>query len=357
MKALDSLIQTLSKHFSMHPSRQKTFVGMILGAMSSSNCQHHSLSRHVDSPNQQSAVRRVERFFQEQELSCEQGAKALVDILQFEGKFDLCLDRSNWQFGTKNINYLVLSWQISKDLSVPLLFVDLDKAGNSNTNERIDLLEIFDRIFGCSRIKTLLADREFIGEKWICFLASRDIPFYIRIRENTLLPFSKDPLPAKDFFYHLTQQTQRLLIKELYGHTFYFAGTRSPDGELVIVMTNQNQTAKKILKIYRSRWSIEILFKNLKSSGFNWESTHMKITERLVKLLVILTLATLCSCLMGIRHKIPWKKTLNCPVKTMFRQGLQSFQHLISKGVNLAIKQLLKVLNHSYFGEFLKSDG
>ena len=76
--------------------------------------------------------------------------------LQFKGKFDLCLDRSNWKFGEKDINYLVLSWRINKKISLPPLFVDLDKAGNSNTIERIDLLEEFNEVFGFNRIKSAM---------------------------------------------------------------------------------------------------------------------------------------------------------------------------------------------------------
>ena len=317
---------------------------MILGAMSSNNCQHHSLARQVSSSTQQGALRKVERFFQQQELTDEQCAKALVDSLQFKEKFDLCLDRSNWQFGTKKVNYLVLSWRISKEICLPLLFVDLDKAGNSNTQERLDLLDRFDKLFGCSRIKRLFADREFIGEQWIGYLASQNIPFYIRIRENTLLPFGQGLCYTKDFFQHLTDKTNRLLVKDLYGYTFYFAGTKSVTGELVIVMTNQAETAKKILKCYSKRWSIEVMFRKLKTSGFNWENTHMKIRKRLVKLLVILTLAFLYVCLFGTQEKIPWKKTLKCFVKSIFRKGLQVFQHLLAKGLDLALATLLNLL-------------
>jgi hypothetical protein len=37
--------------------------------------------------------------------------------LDFTGLFDLCLDRSNWEFGEKNINYLVI-FQLSKGIVV-----------------------------------------------------------------------------------------------------------------------------------------------------------------------------------------------------------------------------------------------
>ncbi|MFM7853426.1 MAG: hypothetical protein ACKO96_16280, partial [Flammeovirgaceae bacterium] len=78
------------KTFSPASSRQKTLVGMIVGAMSSNDCQHHSLARHVSSRTHQAAVRKVERFFQQEDLTDEQWAKALVECLHFKGKFDLC---------------------------------------------------------------------------------------------------------------------------------------------------------------------------------------------------------------------------------------------------------------------------
>jgi len=154
-----SLAQRISKHFSMHPSRLKTFEATILSAMSSGNCQQYSLSRMLDRPTCKSGIRRIERLFQKQILACSSLALFLVDTLNFTGLFDLCLDRCNWEFGKKNINDLVLSWRISKELSLPLFFFELDKAGNSNTAERIDLIQSFIDVFGHGRIKSLSGDR------------------------------------------------------------------------------------------------------------------------------------------------------------------------------------------------------
>jgi hypothetical protein len=63
MVKLHPLTLNISKHFSLHPSRQKTLASMILGALSSNNVHHQSLARHVDSPNPKAALRKVERFF------------------------------------------------------------------------------------------------------------------------------------------------------------------------------------------------------------------------------------------------------------------------------------------------------
>lgn len=281
-------------------------------------------------------------------MSTKDYAKATVEILGFKGKFDLCLDRTNWKFGDKDINYLVLSWRINKKISLPLIFVELDKAGNSNTAERLDLLEAFNEVFGFHRIKSLMADREFIGKKWFRMLDSHKIPYFIRVKENTLLPWAKNiSIPAKNLFHHLKGTQSRLVEKEMYGGVVYFAGTPSASGELVIVMSNQDLKSRQILDKYRDRWSIEEIFRKLKTSGFHWENTHMKKSPRLVSLLIILSFGLLIAFLMGQNHKIPWKKTLSCPLYSVFKQGLINFQFLVARSLTEAIDAILSLLERA----------
>ena len=64
----------------------------------------------------------------------------------------------------------------------------LEKAGNSNTAERVVLLERFLAPFGAHRIATLLADREFVGEDWFTWLQHQGIPFHLRIKCDTHIP-------------------------------------------------------------------------------------------------------------------------------------------------------------------------
>ena len=354
-----SLTQKLSKHFLMHPSRLKTFAAAILGAMSSGNCQQYSLSRMLESPTCKSGIRRIERLFQKQELTCSSLALFLVEALDFIGLFDLCLDRSNWEFGEKNINYLVLSWRISKELSLPLLFVELDKGGNSNTNERIDLIQQFIDIFGQGRIKSLSADREFVGKIWCDYLVRNKIPFYMRHRINIKIPYGTETLRCiGDFFDHLKPNQTRILYKRMYEEEVCFIGKRLKNGELLIILTNQtHKNEADILNEYRKRWSIEELFKKLKTSGFHWENTHMKRSERLSKLLIILSIAVLWSYLMGVALQRAYKKTLDCFAKTIFRYGLQNFQHLVSKSIQRAIIILEERLDMAADLVFQKSDG
>ena len=358
MFPLTPIISRICSAFPMHPSRLITFASLIYGVMDSSNVHQISFSRYLTTPKPKNALRRIERFFQKQPLKCSDAALVMVSLLKFTGKFDLCLDRTNWKFGKKNINYLVLSWRVNKQISLPLLAVELDKAGNSNTQERLDLLQQFDDLFGFERIGSLLADREFIGANWYEKLILWQVPFFIRIKDNGLLPYGDDVIHAKNLFKHLQGAQNRIVEKNMYGSTVYFAGTRSDKGDLVIVITNQNWKPKKILKQYRKRWSIEELFKKLKTSGFHWENTHMTIASRLLKLLVVMSLAALLLYCMGISgSKTPWKQTLKCTLWSLFKQGLINFQHQSAKGMEGAIDLVFQSLDFAVTSVKFKSDG
>jgi len=64
------------------------------------------------------------------------------------------------------------------------MFNLLPKAGNSITNERIELIERFIELFGTQGLGYLTADREFVVYEWIKYLNYQNIRYYIRIRES-----------------------------------------------------------------------------------------------------------------------------------------------------------------------------
>ena len=357
MTTFTPLISRICNLFSLHPARRETLSAIIYGIMDSANVHHISLSRYLSTSKPKNALRRIERFFQHQSLDFSDAARSMVTLLKFTGKFDLCLDRTNWMFGEKNINYLVLSWRLNKQVSLPLFAVDLDKAGNSNTKERIELLENFGKLFGFDCLGSLLADREFIGNIWYKKLIEWGVPFFIRVKENGLVPYGDEPIHVKALFDHLKLGEYRIVEKDMYGSTVFFAGTRSKAGDLVIVMSNQDWNPKRILEQYRKRWSIEEMFKKLKTSGFHWENTHMKISSRLLTLLVIMSLASLLLYCMGLDTKTPWKKTLKYPLWSLFKQGMINFQHAAAKGVNQALIFILNSLDNVKKLWSQKSDG
>ena len=72
----------------------------------------------------------------------------------------LCLDRTNWKVGRRDVNILMLA-VVTRRLRIPLMWTVLDKAGSSNQCERIALMRRYLALFGPRSIAWLLADREF----------------------------------------------------------------------------------------------------------------------------------------------------------------------------------------------------
>ncbi len=95
------------------------------------------------------------------------------------------------------------------------MFVELGKSGNSNTKKRIDLIQQFIDIFGQGRIKSLSADREFVGKVWCDYLVRNKIPLYMRHRITINIPSGTETLRCiVDFFDHLKTNQTRVLYKK-----------------------------------------------------------------------------------------------------------------------------------------------
>ena len=142
------------------------------------------LSTIFDSPAKSSScLRRIQRFFAEFNLDRDLIARVIFRLLPIKGPFCLAIDRTNWQFGSTDINIFMLA-VVHDGVAYPLLFSILPKKGTSNTKERIELVQRYVRLFGAESIDCLLADREFVGEHWVKWLNDSGIRYHIRIREN-----------------------------------------------------------------------------------------------------------------------------------------------------------------------------
>jgi len=90
----------------------------------------------------------------------------------------------------------------------------------------------------------------------------------------------------------------------------FVSGLRNQAGEIIILM--HSESINNPCEIYRQRWQIEVLFRLLKSGGFDLETTHIMKPERLDTLLGILAIALVFSACAGLSYedhkKIPLKK-------------------------------------------------
>ena len=206
------------------------------------------------------------------------------------------MDRTNWKWGKKNINILTLGL-VYKGAAIPLLWTVLDKQGNSNTEERIELINRFIKLFGQSGILGLLGDREFVGKEWFDYLLSHKIPFYMRIKQNYISTNAQGLETTIDaLFYHLGANEQESLVgkRQLFGHEVYLTGLRLVRGELLVVASSQapdSHIDRSVVDVYGLRWEIETLFACLKGRGFNFEDTRLTKLNRIDKLMGVLAIA------------------------------------------------------------------
>lgn len=240
-----------------------------------------------------SNYKRLQRFFRSFGIDYDVLARLLVHLFPVgEGPWYLTLDRTNWKFGKTEINFLVLGIAY-QGMALPVMWTVLDKAGNSDTEERTALLQRFVKQFGQTRIQALLADREFVGGHWFAWLQAQGIPFHIRLKRNTLLPNAWNvPMRADVLFGSLKPgQSSRLQGRRpAWGCFVHLSALRLDDGDLLLIASS-GAPPQAAFAAYARRWEIETLFGALKSRGFNFEDTHLTHPDRLGKLLALLALA------------------------------------------------------------------
>lgn len=245
----------------------------------------------------------------------------------------LSTDRTEWSFGQTRFNILMLG-VVHEGVAYPLLWEMLEKKGNSNSNERMDLLERFREIFPEPEVAYICGDREFVGKQWLTYLLIEPtIPFRIRIRESDQISDGQKRLAASIVFAHLQPGQQEILsgCRWVWGRLVYISALRLEDGELLVVISNDSpQTA---ISDYAQRWGIETLFGMFKTRGFCLESTHFTDAKRLSKLLALMSLAMCWAMKMGqwLHSHSPLKvKKHGRLSKSIFRYGLDYLRSIVT---------------------------
>jgi hypothetical protein len=297
----------------------------------------------------ESRYKRIKRFFKQAPIELSSIALWVINLFGLvDTPVYLSLDRTNWRWGKSDINILMLS-VVYKGIGLPIFWRLLPKCGNSNTRERIELINRFIERFGKSRIAGLLGDREFIGNEWVSWLLKEKIPFCLRLKSNTITTNSRGlEVDIEALFYDLPPGEQRLLQgkRKLWKQEVYLSGLRLLNGEFLIVATDK--LLEEPISLYGKRWQIETLFGCLKSKGFGFEETHLTKPERIEKLMVLLTI-TFCWA-----HRIgEWRHEAKAIVikkhgrklQSYFRYGLDYLRDILLNEIHQTMETFSKLLN------------
>ena len=334
----NALSGAVANHIRLWPTRQETLCLLVLAMVRHGTICLWRLAAHVTTQARTDSVRRrFYRFFQFVRLDAETAARLVVVLLGLSGKpWVLAIDRTNWELGKTAINILMVSVEW-RGIAIPLIFTLLPKAGNSSTGERIDLLDRLKAVFPGMKIAQLTGDREFIGAAWMSFLAHENIPFTLRLRENQYV--SRQGYATWTLARH-AQGLKRGSKRRLPG--FWRLGgsdlkvrivmMRLKTGELLALATRGRPD--RALARYRQRWTIETLFGNLKTRGFDLEATHITDPNKLETLLVLMAVATTLVAKTGASAErarpIPVKKHGRRAV-SLFALGLATLRKIFSR--------------------------
>lgn len=327
-----ALKEELSRHFIGQSQRLTMMSKLIIAVLKMCTVNFAQLSLVLNSSvKKESNFKRIQRFIRNYCFCQSRFIQFVWSLYGNEGQWiALTMDRTNWKFGKLNINILTIgiSW---RGTAIPLVWMMLNKRGQSNQTERIILLQRL--LNGLTqeqkkRIRYILMDREFAANGWLTYLKKQSIHFIIRVRKDAKV--RKPGCLKERHAYRLFEtSTFRALRKQriLFGHRLYVGGQKLSASEYLILISDIS--LKHGTQLYGQRWGIEVFFGACKKRGFNFESTHLTKLERINTLIYILAIAFIWALktgeyLLDKGHQVPIKQFENRKTKlySIFRIGL-----------------------------------
>ncbi len=270
---------------------RKTFISLFITALiQTRKVQFNELATVLnDEVKIASNQNRIEDFFRDVTLNYQALAQLVVSLLPNKTKLRLTIDRTEWDFGKCQVNILMVLIGHG-DLQLPLYWELLDnKSGNSNSQDRIGLLEKCFAIVDKKRVGLVIGDREFVGSKWINYLKTNNLNFVMRFPKHHSFTTGKgETFLLTDL--RLTIGASRILsnclVDGCWGHVWV---KRLDEDEYLYLFGSVK--AEFLAQLYRKRWCIESFFQNLKGRGFDLESSHLRSMPKLSKLVALVSLA------------------------------------------------------------------
>ena len=333
MNQVTLLREALRPHLAWHGARLSFLAAFLIALLRVKTINFAELATAFGGKaHPDSHYKRIQRFFRRYEFDFTEIAQAVVNLMAIPEPWVLSLDRTEWQFGGCIFNILMLG-VVHEGVAFPVAWSMLDKRGNSDSKERMSLINEFLERFGDRQIACLTADRELVGQDWLSYLLTDPLtPFRIRIRENHNLRQGGRILRVSVVFQNLKPGQQSVLRdkRQLWGQWVYIAALRLEDHSLLVVATQK--APQSAITDYAKRWGIETLFGIFKTRGFCLESTHLVDSERLSKLLALLSLALCWTFLAGewLHQLKPLSiKKHGRRAKSLFRYGFDYLRNIM----------------------------
>jgi hypothetical protein len=312
-------------------ARRKFIMQFVVGLIKSRNVQFCEVAQHLnDQAKLSSNEVRIQDFFREVELDYEFVAVLLLSLLPARGKLRLCIDRTEWDFGSCQVNVLMIIAG-SGSMQVPLYWELLDnKSGNSSAQDRIELLKGCIGVVGKERIGVVIGDREFVGHKWVKYLKDSGLLFVMRLpKHHAIERFSGEVVKVDQLVF---QPHQPLLLRDCLVDGVWGQVWVKPLEKGDYLFLFGTTKVELMGQLYRKRWTIETCFQTFKERGFDLEKTHLKDFSKLKKLLALVSIAFSIATSMGIyiHRKVQKINTKNHGYKanSFARKGIDTIRQV-----------------------------
>lgn len=283
---------------------RKKFIAQFVVALSKCrNVQFHAISKELN-PNAAPASNevRIEDFFREVDIDYTLLTVFLLGFLAGKRKLRLCIDRTEWDFGCHQSNILMVVAGY-EEFMIPIYWAMLDNnSGNSSAQGRIDAVSHCIQLIGKERIGFVVGDREFVGNKWLKWLKDNNIRFVMRIPKGHYIYRADGSVQCIEGL-GLKEGTplvmEGVMVDGVWANVWLM---KLKDGDFLFLFGTV--TVKFMGQLYRKRWGIEACFQNMKQRGFDLEKSHVKIDERLRKLIGLVSITyAVCTSLGIYQHQ------------------------------------------------------
>lgn len=165
------------------------------------------------------------------------------------------------------------------------------------TNQYNKIKQEHNFLYQTFKLNSILLAQYFKG-----FTTKGAIKFFSRAKASTLVSDGSKTITMAQLCKDLNKKNPQTIIgkdiRRTFGHRLYLSSKINYKGEFVFIISN-NFTDNPFAE-YKRRWFIETMFSKLKSFGFNLEDTHITNLTRLSNLFLLVSIAYLCCCKIGM---------------------------------------------------------
>lgn len=184
--------------------------------------------------------------------------------------------------------------------SIPIIWLTRQgKKGHFSEQVHIDLLQSLSTVLtqiGITERVIILGDGEFDGDKWVQFIQSLKWEYVLRTSLDRKVSNNGDVFPISKLPIYPCSECGFAYLGINISHAVLWKGRKYKDP--IPLITNM-EVAKMACKYYKFRFSIETLFKDIKSNGFNIHKVKIYHPQRIQNLLIVVCLAFLFAFAIG----------------------------------------------------------